>query len=435
MKTSLIKISFLAAILTCSIEHSFGADNNKTSGLKPLEVVEPFTPIEGYPTLDINPTLIENSALRVDIVKDYGAVADGVNDDSSALQKAINFVSSKPNGGIVYMPLGEYRLKEITMKSNVHLHIEAGSVITMPPSEKNTNLFLLGEKQFIENVVIRGVNGRFKIDLVGMSGSPRTFRLKSVHNFMICDIDISDYKIPFPIIGLGPDANKNPDIFGPTNGVIRNCSTDDSHYGYGLIQVQCAKKVLFENLHGVGGVVLRFETGEKKMNTSQFGGVFDCRGQNISGKNGNATVMISPHAMKDGVVQVDGIKCESMGVGVRIDNGYEFVANKGTANEIVMEPGTYSKGSYIANVSCTFGRTAQVKTKHIPYMPEELLSEVPEPYFKTICQPSPSVCAVLFVPNYPIDILGEVEAIGYINEAVVKEPAARTKSQPKKNKK
>ncbi len=434
MITSLIKISLLTAILTCSIEHSLGADNKKSDGLKTLEVVEPFTPVEGYPTLDINPTLIENSALRVDVVKDYSASADGVTDDSAALQKAINFVNSKPNGGIVYMPLGKYRLQEIVMKSNVHLHIEAGSVITMPPSQKNPNLFLLGEKLFIENVVIRGVNGRFKIDLVGMSGSPRTFRLKSVHNFMICDVDISDYKIPFPIFGLGPDAKKNSDIFGPTNGVIRNCSTDDSHYGYGLIQVQCANKVLFENLHGVGGVVLRFETGEKKMNTSQFGGVFDCRGQNISGENGNATVMISPHAMQDGVVQVDGITAQSMGVGVRIDNGYEFIANKGTNDEKVIEPGTYSKGSYIANVDCTFGRTAQVKTKHLPYMPEELLDEVPEPYFKTICQPSPSVCAVLYVPNYPLDILGEVKATGYMNSAVVTEPAACTKSTPKKKK-
>ncbi len=399
---------------------------DSASGMVVLDLIDPFPTIDGYPTLEINPVLVQNNDFVVDIVEIFGAKGDGVTDDSSALQSAIDFVASSSNGGIVYMPLGEYILHDISLKSNVHLHVEAGSKVMMPASDSNTQLFNLGEESFINNVAIRGVNGRFTIDLVGMTGSPRTFRLKSVHNFLISDIDIQDYLIEFPMIGLGPDASLDPDIFGPTQGIIRNCSSFNAHYGYGLIQVQCAKKVYFENLYGEGGVVLRFETGEDVMNQNQFGGVIDCRGQDISGLNGNATVMISPHAMQDGIVQVDGITAVSMGIGVRVDGGYDYTYTDSDGTEVTLPAGTYTEGSYISNINCTFGYDAQIKSKHFQYMPEELLDDVPEePYYKTIYQPAPSVCAILYLPNYPLGVLGEVVATGYLNDAIVTEAAER----------
>ncbi|MFR9533174.1 MAG: glycosyl hydrolase family 28-related protein [Rikenellaceae bacterium] len=401
-------------------------DQTSSSGVTTLDLVPEFPEVDGYPTFEINPTIVENSNLQVNVVEIFGAKGDGETDDSTALQSAIDLVAASSIGGIVYMPLGEYVLHDIYLKSNVHLHIEAGSTITMPASSSNTSLFLLGTDEFINNVVVRGVNGRFTIDLVGMTAKPRTFRLKSIHNFLISDIDFQDYLIEFPMIGLGPDADQDPDIFGPTNGVIRNCSSYGGHYGYGLIQVQCAKQVYFENLYGEGGVVLRFETGEDSMNESQFGGVFDCRGQDISGKNGNATVMISPHAMQDGRVQVDGITAVSMGIGVRIDAGYDYTYTADDGTEITVPAGTYTEGAYISNINCTFGTDAQVKTKHLKYMPEELLDDVPDPYSGTICQPSPSVCAILYVPNYPLGILGDVVATGYLNDAIVTEEAERS---------
>ncbi len=400
-------------------------EEEREPGLYTLTLFEPFSTADGYPVLEINPTVVENSALIVDVVEDYGAAGDGVTDDSSALQSAIEFVTSNTDGGIVYMPLGNYRLHDIELKSNVHLHVEAGSVISMEPSSSNTKLFLLGFYTYVNNVAIRGVNGRFTIDLTGMTGKPRTIRLNSVHNFLISDIDIKSNMVEFPVIGFGADSDSDPDIFGPTQGVIKNCSAYDCHYGYGLVQVQCANKVYFEELYGEGGVVLRFETGEDSMNEKQFGGVFDCRGQNISGINGNATVMISPHSMKNGVVQVDGITANSMGIGVRLDNGYEMTVNEGESDQYILPAGYYSDGCYISNVDATFGWDAQVKTKHLKYMPEWLLEYVPDPYSGTICQPSPSVCAILNVPNYNIGILGDITATGYTNEAIVSEEAAR----------
>lgn len=42
-------------------------------------------------------------------VKDFGAVGDGQNDDSPAIQKAINSIST--SGGTVFFPIGRYRIK------------------------------------------------------------------------------------------------------------------------------------------------------------------------------------------------------------------------------------------------------------------------------------------------------------------------------------
>jgi polygalacturonase len=47
--------------------------------------------------------LIEGATLNV---KDFGAVGDGVADDTSAIQAAINAMTA---GGVLYLPEGTYR--------------------------------------------------------------------------------------------------------------------------------------------------------------------------------------------------------------------------------------------------------------------------------------------------------------------------------------
>ncbi len=59
-------------------------------------------------------------------IKDLGAVGDGKNKDSAAIQQAINKCNEN-GGGKVIVPPGEYSISTLHMKSNVELHLMAGS--------------------------------------------------------------------------------------------------------------------------------------------------------------------------------------------------------------------------------------------------------------------------------------------------------------------
>ncbi|MCR6095349.1 glycoside hydrolase family 28 protein [Salipaludibacillus agaradhaerens] len=60
-------------------------------------------------------------------IVDYGAVADGVTDNSNAFKVAIS--ECKEKGGTVYVPIGEYVTGPIHLVSHLTLYLEAGSVI------------------------------------------------------------------------------------------------------------------------------------------------------------------------------------------------------------------------------------------------------------------------------------------------------------------
>ena len=65
-------------------------------------------------------------------VKDYGAVGDGVNLDSKAINKAID-AAVVTGGGTVYLPAGNYLSGAIHLKSNISLLIDQGATIIAAP--------------------------------------------------------------------------------------------------------------------------------------------------------------------------------------------------------------------------------------------------------------------------------------------------------------
>lgn len=60
------------------------------------------------------------------VVTNYGAVPDGITDNTNALQKAIDD-ANKNDGGKVVVPYGNYVCSSIFLKSNVELHLSLGS--------------------------------------------------------------------------------------------------------------------------------------------------------------------------------------------------------------------------------------------------------------------------------------------------------------------
>lgn len=66
-------------------------------------------------------------AHTIDITK-QGAKGDGIKDNTTIIQQAIDDVSAK-GGGTVSVPAGRFLTKALQFKSNVHLHLDAGATL------------------------------------------------------------------------------------------------------------------------------------------------------------------------------------------------------------------------------------------------------------------------------------------------------------------
>jgi polygalacturonase len=56
-------------------------------------------------------------------VKDYGAVGDGVADDTASIQGAIDACDAA-GGGVVYVPAGTYLVSQLTMTGTANVQIQ-----------------------------------------------------------------------------------------------------------------------------------------------------------------------------------------------------------------------------------------------------------------------------------------------------------------------
>ncbi|OHX64440.1 glycoside hydrolase family protein [Flammeovirga pacifica] len=311
---------------------------------------------------------IKEAKKTVNLVKDYKVNNKDDQDDSKNLQKAIDDLTAIKKGGVINIPEGKYYFKNIILKSNVHIVIDEKATIyaTYPGSDKNFMIMSFGDESHrAKNVSVRAKKGMYTVDLsVSKNKNVRMFQVNNSENFLIEGMNILDDNTKFNGITLGY-CKYNGKYVMPENGVIKNCRIEKAHYGYGLIQSQASTNVYYENIWGDGGVTLRLETGLKKMNDLQVGGNHNIHGKNIYCQNGNAALMISPHSMQNGHVEMDGVESVNCGFAVRIGKGYVSKKQK-VAN---LKPGTYANTSKVSNIKSTYGTTAQVKSKHFKYMP------------------------------------------------------------------
>jgi polygalacturonase len=69
-------------------------------------------------------------------IRSFGAVGDGTNLDSPAINRTIQ-AASEAGGGTVFVPAGTYLCGSIHLTSNIHLYLDAGAVILGAPQAMN----------------------------------------------------------------------------------------------------------------------------------------------------------------------------------------------------------------------------------------------------------------------------------------------------------
>ncbi|HEX2595192.1 MAG TPA: right-handed parallel beta-helix repeat-containing protein [Luteimonas sp.] len=165
------------------------------------------------------PSRTRGSATRS--VKSYGAVGNGIHDDTAAFQAAINSLPS--TGGTVTVPVGTYLIdpvKKVQLRSNMHLQMDLNAVLKAKTNSATRAYILYAYKR--SNVEISG--GRLMGD-------------RATHRY---------------VSGSTSEWNHGIQIIGSTHVTIRdlyvaNCAGDGICLGGGASDVVIANVVATKN--------------------------------------------------------------------------------------------------------------------------------------------------------------------------------------------
>ncbi|WP_299668269.1 hypothetical protein [uncultured Polaribacter sp.] len=332
-----------------------------------VEAVEPVNEADFY----IEPS---SFAVEKNLVTDYGADIIFSTDDSTILQTAIDDVNSL-GGGKLIIPEGNFTFEDINLKSNVHLRISDQAVIKpMATGTRGYVIFRVTNDTSstpLENVSIIGTGGgKFTVDLRdAQNDKVRVIQSWNVKNFKYSNILVQDKKSIFAAVEFN-GVEIGDKVYGPRFGVVSNIDLIDSHYGYGVVQLQLGREIYFNNLYGKGGITLRIETHNKTLyDASKYVAPDNLFGRDIRSENGNCAVMLSPHFVKIGKADIGIIKSVGSGYAVRVEKGFVTAKEQQDSN-VTLTDGSFSTETLIRNVEVTYlDNTAQIKNKDFKFMP------------------------------------------------------------------
>ncbi|MFR9524525.1 MAG: glycosyl hydrolase family 28-related protein, partial [Rikenellaceae bacterium] len=403
MKRHTLTLLLLAIFMSCSTESQ--VDENLATDPSDQSGTEDSAPSESESDYYTSP---RSYAVIYNLQSDYGVDSSFATDDSAALQQAIDDAAAA-GGGKIVIPEGNYSLAGILLKSDIHIEISSSATIrpTELSANSNKNYAIFTAKseaaEPLENISIGSYGGdKFTFDLRYLSDgfeNVRCILFSNVYNFEISDILIEDNETVFAAIDFTGENIDNV-IYGPTKGVVKDLENYNSEYGYGLIQVQFGRDMLFKNLYSLGGATLRLESHlTTYYQTDCIEYIARIVGREITCENGHAAVMLSPHFVENSWVDVrgmEGIACEST---LLIEGG--FVSDDEAA--LGLTPGHFTAESTFREIKSTFSATdAQVHPKHYQYMVDELYDLLPStsPWE---AKSGPSIAVIMHTADYSAD--------------------------------
>ncbi len=237
------------------------ATAKKGGAAEPFRVTVPGPGNPAKPESDVSPqagasTTAENVFYSV---RGFGALGDGKNLDSPAINKAIE-ACAQAGGGTVYLPTGTYLSGSIRLKSNINLLIAAGATILGAPQEMKAydpaetfegKAYQDGGHTYFHNSLIWGENltnvfitGQGMINGGGLTSADRAvgagpidqgdkaIALKKCRNVLIRDITIY-HGGHFAVIATGCD-----------NVTIDNVTMDTNRDG---LDIDCCRNTMVSN--------------------------------------------------------------------------------------------------------------------------------------------------------------------------------------------
>ena len=316
------------------------------------------------------------------------------------IEKASTTVTNGKVGGRIIFEPGLYVVNGIDLKSNVHIRLMPNVIIepnqsNISKAKKTKLVFGVGRKGAIENVSVIGLGKgkeRAIIRYVRESDQPKTggvraFSIRRVTNLFIQNVLIQDDQTRFSGVAFAFEKGLQTESGRAKNVTVDFVKQINAAFGYGLIQSNSGKNLLFSNLHCTGGVTARLET-DNRYSQSPFG-VDNVFVRNVTNVRGKAAVYLNPHTVINGNIFVDGAHAINSQMAIEIRPGYKDTTGKGR----------YGEDSFIENVSAVYGLDATVQYSAKNFIPQCLLS-----YFKTNTQPDaeskkgikigPSVCVI-----------------------------------------
>jgi hypothetical protein len=206
---------------------------------------------------------------------------------------------------------------------------------------------------FANNIHIKGVGGRFTMDLYDAGQEATGFRYRNVQNFSLRNMtciqnnDNPTQEAPSsrrPCISFLPtNTTPNGGVYNhPINGVIENAHSVQSPYGWGLTQISGGQHIDFLNISSEGGVALRLE------NFANATPIDDLFADGVTCKNGHNAVHVNPHEFdQHGSYHVQNVVADSCESAVMLHN---------TANQA----GSFAP-STISGVTVIPGNQAQLR--------------------------------------------------------------------------
>jgi hypothetical protein len=265
---------------------------------------------------------------RIDITDAPYSAVSGSGDDTGDIEAAMGDAGV---GEVVYIPAGTWHVHNVNIPSNTEVEVEASATIKHFGSA-NGQLFSMQGVQntsFAENIYVRGVNGRFTVDLYDSGGENTGFRVRSVQNFAIENVDFINKN---DATGAAENTMATPNVIRPDisflpfdtsklggewehahNGLINNAHAVDSTYGWGLVQMTGGEDIHFQDISSEGGVTLRLENFEQNVTT-----VSGITADNVTGENCKSPLTLQAHNANNGTVSVTDLTSLSCSFGVNL---------------------------------------------------------------------------------------------------------------------